>query len=655
MPWEDGVWIFDSHYRGCVELWGKEHGLTKISVDYPLSFYLHFKDLHSHWELIEGLQSRHRVKECRFRTVFGWLQGYRVYADRSVADRIEKETGLAAELYNVDLRQDQRYLAENDLFPCGWQHESRFNPDFQASLSQIEVEVRGDPYRDKAISCVGVRAGRIRKLEGSEKVVVSDLLSLITAHDPDVILFPFADTWVHLIIKRARKMGLDVALSRSGWFKKIASRSYWSYGKMNYKEGALIPEGRILIDTSKSFTYQEGGLKGVLLASRLTGLSPNLASRFTPGTLISSYEVFEALRRGIAVPLRKRDPERLRAIQELKDRDKGGQIFQPDPGAYEEVHELDFTSLYPSIIVKYNLSPETLKEPDKTGFLSSVLAPLLTLRIETKRRKKVDPEYAGMDAVLKWMLVTCFGYTGYRNAKFGQIEVHEHITYISRDLLMKVKEIAENLNFQVLHGIVDCLWVKGEPISSFKEAVEKETGILTEVDSYDWIVFLPLADGLGAYNRYYGRLSNGKMKVRGVMARRRDAPPYVRRMQEELFQVLSRACCLGELHRMEPELDGIHNKYFEGLAEADAGEMVIRRRLSRLNYSRRCPEASAVQAHRRCGFSPVPGMEIGYVVRDASQWTVDAEWNALQFDHKYYEKLLEKAWSEISIVLGKIN
>jgi len=142
MPWEDGVWIFDSHYRGCVELWGKEHGLTKISVDYPLSFYLHFKDLHSHWELIEGLQSRHRVKECRFRTVFGWLQGYRVYADRSVADRIEKETGLAAELYNVDLRQDQRYLAENDLFPCGWQHESRFNPDFQASLSQIEVEVR---------------------------------------------------------------------------------------------------------------------------------------------------------------------------------------------------------------------------------------------------------------------------------------------------------------------------------------------------------------------------------------------------------------------------------------------------------------------------------------------------------------------------------
>jgi len=37
------------------------------------------------------------------------------------------------------------------------------------------------------------------------------------------------------------------------------------------------------------------------MASRLSALSLNLTSRITPGTLISSYEVFEALRRGVAV------------------------------------------------------------------------------------------------------------------------------------------------------------------------------------------------------------------------------------------------------------------------------------------------------------------------------------------------------------------
>jgi DNA polymerase I len=76
----------------------------------------------------------------------------------------------------------------------------------------------------------------------------------------------------------------------------MVSKSYWSYGKVNHKDGALIPDGRVIIDTAKSFVYTEGGHKGVLMASRLSGLSPNLTSCFTPGTLISSYEVYEALR-----------------------------------------------------------------------------------------------------------------------------------------------------------------------------------------------------------------------------------------------------------------------------------------------------------------------------------------------------------------------
>jgi len=50
------------------------------------------------------------------------------------------------------------------------------------------------------------------------------------------------------------------------------------------------------------------------------------------------------------------------------------------------------------------------------------------LSIETKRLKKTNPDYAGRDSVLKWMLVTCFGYTGYRKAKFGQIQFHERIS-----------------------------------------------------------------------------------------------------------------------------------------------------------------------------------------------------------------------------------
>jgi len=427
------MWIFDSYYKGCVKLWGREQGLRQSSFAYPPSFYMHLKDPAGYNEMIEALETRFRAEECSFRTIFGVLQGHRIYASRKVAEKIEVQTRYAAELYNVDVRQDQRYMAEHDIFPCGDGDESRFSPDFEVPLTSLELQVAGDPSMPGEISRVEVLDGHKRRLEGPERTVISDFLELIKAHDPDLILLPYADTWVPLIVKRANRYGLEPSISRSGFFKQIGSRSYWSYGQVKHKDGALIPEGRVLIDTAKSFTYLEGGLKGVLMASRLSGLSPNLTSRFTPGTLISSYEVFEALRRGVAVPFRKRDAEGLRNICELKATDKGGMIFQPEPGVYEKVHQIDFTSLYPSIIVKYNLSPETIEHPELRGFLSTVLSSLLKLRIETKRLKKTDPEYKGIDSILKWMLVTCFGYTGYRNAKFGQIEVHERITGISRE------------------------------------------------------------------------------------------------------------------------------------------------------------------------------------------------------------------------------
>jgi DNA polymerase I len=184
---------------------------------------------------------------------------------------------------------------------------------------------------------------------------------------------------------------------------------------------------------------------------------------------------------------------------------------------------------------------------------------------------------------------------------------------------------------------VDCLWVIGEPISVFKEAVEKETGILTEVDTYDWITFLPMSDGGGAYNRYFGRLNTGKMKIRGVMARKGDTPEYVNKMQQEVFEVLAEARSLEDhLRRIEPKARQVYRRYLDELDNADVKELAIHRRVSRLNYSRRCAEASAVQAHMKQGIPLVPGMEIGYVIRDAHKRVVDPERTASEFDVVYY-------------------
>jgi DNA polymerase, archaea type len=651
------MWILDSSSRGRggrAVAWGCR-GEGKRELPAVPSFFLHLPDPHGHRDLLEGLADRYPVDECRFSTVYGPLDGYRVAAGREVAERIEGQTHCTADLYNVDIRLDQRAMAEAGLVPCSYPGESRFALDFPVPLQMTEMEVLGNPYRGGPLPPIEVRCdGRREVLEGPERVLLDDLFSLVGSLDPDVILAPCADIWIGRIVGRARELGVEQTLSRSGRFRPLAGKSYWSYGRVYHKDPALIPEGRVVIDTDRSFVFREGGLPGVLMASRLSGLPPNLTARFTPGTLISSYEVYEALRRGIAIPFRKRDPEVARGSSELAACDKGGMIFQPVPGVYPGVHELDFTSLYPAIIVKYNLSPEVPDGKGKEGFLAAVLSPLLGMRIRSKQLKKASPAYAGVDSVLKWMLVTCFGYTGYKNAKFGRIEVHEGITSRSRDILLATKEIAEGMGLSVIHGMVDSLWVQGERIGEFKERVEEIIGIPSELDTYRWITFLPLADGNGAYNRYYGRMAGGEMKVRGVAARRGDTPAYIRRMQEEMLGAMAGAEDPGGLRRLDPAIRGIHLRYADGLAGADPKEMVIRRRVSRLSYSRRSPEASAVAALRAMGAPLAPGMEIGYVVTDADRWLVEVEGEAGGFDRGYYAHLLEKAWDEVAFTLDRV-
>jgi len=63
-----------------------------------------------------------------------------------------------------------------------------------------------------------------------------------------------------------------------------------------------------------------------------------------------------------------------------------------------------------------------------------------------------------------------------------------------------------------------------------------------------------------------------------------------------------------------------------------------------------------VKAYQKCGLPLATGMEIGYVVRDASKWEVDTERDASsEFDVGYYGKLLEKAWDEVAFVLQQAH
>jgi len=642
------MWILDSSGRDGVDIWYREGSVQCRHYDYDPPFYLWLPDPSAYHEMIDALEEQYRAGTCTFRTLSGDLSGFSIHAGRTVAEAIEQQTCGDAQLFNVDVRRDQRFMAEQGIFPCGEPGESRFSPDFPYDIRQVEIRIHDNPARSAICTDVRLIHERTEVLQGTGQAVITDLFTLLEAIDPDVILMSQADLWMPKLHRYAGSRGLAMPFSRSGNYRRMDSRSYWSYGRVEHKDAALIPDGRVLIDTDQSFMYREGGLDGVFMAARLSGLSPNLASRFTPGTLISSYEVYEAVKRGIAVPFRKADVEKVRRFADLQEADRGGMMFQPAAGVYGNVDEIDFTSMYPSIIVNSNLSPESLGQTGREGFLASVLQPLVLLRRETKKKRKADARYAGIDSLLKWMLVTCFGYTGYKNAKFGRIEVHEAITRKSREILMQTKDLAESRGFCVLHGIVDCLWVRGTGIDGLCAEVNRKTGLFVENEHFDWIVFLPLNDGSGAYNRYYGRLSEGSIKVRGIAARRHDTPEYICAMQQEMLALMSTARAPAELGEVRDTVYRVYCNAVRNLPCAPLPSLAISRRISRTTYAHRCIEGAAVRAYRDAGIDISPGMKIRYVVRDARTYRADPEWTAERFDLSYYRGLLDRAWKEIS-------
>jgi DNA polymerase I len=122
------VWILDSAYRDRgIDLWTKDGPVTKVHYDYRPLLYVHFHDPHVHQEMIEALEERHGAEECTIKTVFGELPGYEVSAGREVAEAIERQAQFDVDIYNVDVRREQRFMAEREICPCVGEGDDRFS------------------------------------------------------------------------------------------------------------------------------------------------------------------------------------------------------------------------------------------------------------------------------------------------------------------------------------------------------------------------------------------------------------------------------------------------------------------------------------------------------------------------------------------------
>ena len=660
--------------------------------------------------------------------------------------------------YNCDLDIAAAYLYSRRLWPCVW-YEVEADDGRLLHLDPLEdafaLEFSAPPLATLTLSLTRDRLiplgagnglavgfdGRTLELEAPDRPgLVRELARWLKSADPDLVLSDWGDDVIIPTVWRwSREYGVPLPLDREANpapRRFNGGRSYFSYGRIVYQGASAPCAGRWHLDRRNSFYYRESGLMGLIQISRIGQMPLQQAARSSPGTLITSMQLARAVADGILIPWRKAEPERFKTAAELLTIDKGGLSFMPPIGLHTQVAEVDFASMYPTIMAIHNISPETVNcsccsgegarggtevasgqwpvvstfltedhrpslvlpsipvgatrrvalswpypgndpVPEagyrlcrrREGLVPRTLRPILALREHLKARAKELPPaeaapYKQRQTALKWMLVTCFGYLGYKNARFGRIEAHEAVTAYGRDKLLGAKEIFEAAGFTVLHGLTDCLWVqkpgvnsrrsgtgvpalgrahpgcastKGNSPTSTPEQDEAElgdlcaqvfraTGVKLALEGvYRWIYFMaskqdPLRP---VATRYFGVFGDGSLKVRGLMCRRRDTPPFVRRAQEALLAKLAQAATLDELAALGPALEEMAEGFRQHLREGGINpqELVITRVLSQpvADYKVDTPTALAARQLQAAGISIQPGEKVRYVHREGKR------------------------------------
>lgn len=532
--------------------------------------------------------------------------------------------------YNVDLSPKFRYCLETNTQP-------------QADeLTTLEISISEKQAMDDSITPLTIGE---TTLTGSPETIITALDQRLDEIDPDVLVLSHA-TIIPRLYQAAADYGIDsFTLGRMpGWEQLAGASSYEQYGNIGHSPARYNVPGRAVLNRSNSFFLSETNMQGLSYLVEQSWKPIQEAGWASIGNVLTAMQIKKAYRNQVLIPWKAWRPEMPKTMETLHTSDRGGFIFSPQVGVHRDVHEADFASLYPNIIRTRRISPDVIRCdchphrddvpelgysicPDGDAYLQDVLGTLIDDRERLKKQLRNDDlddatrkRLEGMTDSIKWILVSCFGYQGFSNAKFGRIECHEAINAVARDILLEAKTIFEDAGYQIIHGIIDSIWVQEQedtlPIKPICERISDETDITLDYEGhYDWIAFCPRRDQQrGALNRYFGKQDDGSFKIRGIECRQSSTPPFISSAQHQMLEALDRSLdpedCIAVLKRQIRRLEN---------HDADTEQLAITRSVTRHpdEYRQQIKAASAVRrANEQFDHTIMPGQSVSYIVTD---------------------------------------
>ncbi|HDD46019.1 MAG TPA: hypothetical protein ENG42_00955 [Candidatus Aenigmarchaeota archaeon] len=343
----------------------------------------------------------------------------------------------------------------------------------------------------------------------------------------------------------------------------------------------------------------------------------------------------------------------------------GGYVYSPKEGIHEDIALFDFQSLYPSIIITYNISPETLdkkngeehKVPGNDhffttkfkGFIPSIVEELIRKRIAIKRKmkkvKKNSIEHRMLynrQYALKILANSSYGYYAFPGARWYSRVCAKSIAAWGRKYIQDVIDFATRNGYEVVYGDTDSLFIKDcdkKRAKNFLEAVNKMLPETMELDLqgiYKSGIFVLTKTGTVAKKRYALLDYDGKIVIRGFEKVRRDWANIAKETQEKvLLAVLKDRNEKKALDIVRATIERIRS------GKVDMKDLVIYTQITKpLNeYDQNAPHVAAAKKYVGRGKVITEGSVIGYIITKGdgsiSDRAVPYEY-AKDYDPEYY-------------------
>ena len=714
-------WLMDLYpdpERPGITLWFLDQDGERLRLfqPFPITFYAagDTRQLREAWKTLKAMPYELKLYRTERQDIFQ-PQPIAVLAVevRSPAQQPQVFKALSAKFpdldyFDADVTLSLRHASLHNTFPlcyCSIEHDelntlqqiSVLETPWELSVTRppikiLSMEPDQSPRHQTPLSLILHQNGIQRKIKlNPARVMLITLCSLLLQYDPDLILTAWGDGWLmpHLM-EQSHIHNISLPLNRDTRQTVLRKNDlvYFSYGQTIYRDQQIHLFGRWHIDIHNATLFHDYQVDGILELARVTGLPIQTVARVSPGSGISAMQMTTALRQGVLIPWHKQQAENTKTALDLIHTDLGGLVYQPTIGVHENVAGIDFISMYPSIMVHENISPETFSSAPGSkdfiedqhqkpqGLIPNTLAPLLQKRVRIKQTlttlEKWDPAYEiykAQSSAHKWLLVTCFGYLGYKNARFGRIEAHEAVTAYGRESLMRAKETAEEMGYSILHMYVDGLWIKSatlitlETLQPLLDAIQERTGLPIAADGiFRWIVFLPSKgnDQIPVANRYFGVFEDGSLKLRGIELRRRDTPLWIAEIQQTLLEQIAALPSLEEFPTLQPKiiqyLQQEVQKLKRGLIPLE--KLLVTQKISREldDYHVPSPAAKAAAQMVAAGKTIRPGQTIKFLFMQhpprIQAWDMPLPPAPSLPDQQIYLKLLLRATATILTSFG---